>query len=70
MDTVVLEKTKRASATKVNDSLFADRRYKPKKEQLTEAELDNFIEELSEQVNRNMSYRFMFNQYGKMLQAK
>ena len=54
MDTVVLEKTKRASATKVNDSLFADRRYKPKKEQLTEAELDNFIEELSEQVNRNM----------------
>ena len=41
-----------------------------KKEQLTEAELDNFIEELSEQVNRNMSYRFMFNQYGKMLQEK
>ena len=70
MDTVVLEKTKRASATKVNDSLFVDRRYKPKKEQLTEAELDNFIEELSEQVNRNMSYRFMFNQYGKMLQEK
>ena len=38
---------------------------KEAKKKLTNAEKDKLIKELSEQANRNIAYKFMFNYLGK-----
>ena len=64
MSTIALEKKKAI------ESICPNKKQVAKKKEYTEAEIDEFIEQLSQQVNRNMSYKFMFNHYKQMLKKE
>ncbi len=66
MSTIALEKKKK----KAIESIYPNKKQVAKKKEYIEAEIDEFIEQLSQQVNRNMSYKFMFNHYKQMLKKE
>ena len=63
---MVLEEKKK----KTSEDMLSKKNQITKKKEYTEAEIDEFIDQLSRQVNRNISYKFMFNHYKQMLKDK